>query len=232
MSYILSLETSTTVCSVALHEAGKLLVSREILIPQSHASRLAVLIEEVKEASKLDFKQLSAIAVASGPGSYTGLRIGVSTAKGLCYALNIPLIAVETLDIMARQVHELRHPTPETRNPELYCPMIDARRMEVYCKVFDQSLSVINPVEAKVIDEQSFNELISNNTMVFFGDGSSKCKEILTSKNAVFVENIYPTASKLGELAYKKSIAGDVEDVVHFEPFYLKDFLIKKPAGA
>jgi tRNA threonylcarbamoyladenosine biosynthesis protein TsaB len=242
MSYILSLETSTTVCSVALHEAGKLLVSREILIPQSHAARLAVLIEEVKEVSKLDFKQLSAIAVASGPGSYTGLRIGVSTAKGLCYALNVPLIAVETLDIMAHQVYEERNPKPETpnpiaigtgtRNPELYCPMIDARRMEVYCKVFDGALNVINPVEAKVIDEHSFGDLMSNNTMVFFGDGSSKCKETFMSKNAVFIENIYPTAAMLGEMAHKKFIAGEVEDVVHFEPFYLKDFLIKKPAGA
>jgi tRNA threonylcarbamoyladenosine biosynthesis protein TsaB len=239
MSYILSLETSTTVCSVAIHETGKLLMSREILIPQSHASKLAVLIDEVRQASKLDFKQLSAVAVASGPGSYTGLRIGVSTAKALCYALNIPLVAVETLDIMAHQVRALRNenfqtqnPKPKTQNQELYCPMIDARRMEVYCKVFDESLNVILPVEAKIIDEHSFDEVMSENKLVFFGDGSSKCRETLTNPNAVFMENIFPTASMLGELAYKKFIDGVVEDVVHFEPFYLKDFLIKKPAGA
>jgi tRNA threonylcarbamoyladenosine biosynthesis protein TsaB len=232
MSYILSLETSTTVCSVAIHEAGKLLMSREILIPQSHASKLAVLIDEVKKSSKLDFRQLSAVAVASGPGSYTGLRIGVSTAKALCYALNIPLVAVETLDIMAHQVYASRNGVNQTPSPEFYCPMIDARRMEVYCKVFDGSLNVIRPVEAKIIDDHSFDDVMSERTLIFFGDGSSKCKEILTSPNAVFIENIFPAASMLGELAYKKFADGIVEDVVHFEPFYLKDFLIKKPAGA
>jgi tRNA threonylcarbamoyladenosine biosynthesis protein TsaB len=232
MSYILSLETSTTVCSVAIHEAGRLLMSREILIPQSHASKLAVLIDEVKKSSKLDFKQLSAVAVASGPGSYTGLRIGVSTAKALCYALNIPLVAVETLDIMAHQVYASRNGGNQTPGPEFYCPMIDARRMEVYCKVFDGSLNVIRPVEAKIIDDHSFDDVMSERTLIFFGDGSSKCKEILTSPNAVFIENIFPAASMLGELAYKKFSDGIVEDVVHFEPFYLKDFLIKKPAGA
>lgn len=233
MSYILSLETSTTVCSVALHEAGKLLMSREILIPQSHASKLAVLVDEVRQASGVDFKQLSAVAVASGPGSYTGLRIGVSTAKGLCYALNIPLIAVETLDIMAHQVRVLRTSNlkPGTQNPEFYCPMIDARRMEVYCKVFDNSLNVVQPVEAKIIDEHSFGDVMLKNKLVFFGDGSAKCKEILMNANAAFLDNIFPTAAMLGELAHEKFVAGNVEDVVHFEPFYLKDFLIKKPAG-
>ncbi len=231
MSYILSLETSTTVCSAALHHAGNLLMSREILIPQSHASQLAPITDEIRKASGIDFRQLSAVAVASGPGSYTGLRIGVSTAKALCYALNIPLIAVETLDIMAHQVQELRNAERETRNPEFYCPMIDARRMEVYCKVFDDSLNVIQPVEAKIIDEKSFEDVMSKSKLVFFGDGSSKCKAILTSRNALFVENIFPTAAMLGKLAYSRFVAGLVEDVVHFEPFYLKDFLIKKPAG-
>jgi tRNA threonylcarbamoyladenosine biosynthesis protein TsaB len=226
MSYILSLETSTTVCSVALHDAGKLVVSREILIPQSHASRLAPLIDEVRNASGIDFRELKAIAVASGPGSYTGLRIGVSTAKALCYALNIPLIAVETLDLMAHQVRSTRN------GNEFLCPMIDARRMEVYCKVFDDSLDVIQPVEAKIIDEHSFNDVMLKNKLIFFGDGSAKCRGILTNRNATFLENIFPTATQLGELAEKKFIAGNVEDVAHFEPFYLKDFLIRKPAGA
>lgn len=236
MSYILSLETSTTVCSVALHEAGRLLVSREILIPQSHASKLAVLVDEVKNAAQFDFKNLDAVAVASGPGSYTGLRIGVSTAKALCYALNIPLVAVETLDVMAHQVRASRTITGTraegipTGNPERYCPMIDARRMEVYCKVFDAALNVVQPVQAKIIDEHSFGDLLDN-TMIFFGDGSAKCKEVIVNDNAVFLENIFPTAAALGELAYEKFLAGKVEDVVHFEPFYLKDFLIRKPAG-
>lgn len=240
MSYILSLETSTTVCSAALHKGGKLVASREILVPQSHASKLAPLVEEVRKSSGIDFRQLSAVAVASGPGSYTGLRIGVSTAKALCYALNIPLVSVETLDIMAHQVHALRknghsktsNPIPATQNPEYFCPMIDARRMEVYCKVFDSLLNVIRPVEAKIIEEHSFDDVMLKNRLVFFGDGSAKCREILTNPNTIFVENIFPTAATLGELAYKKFVSGMVEDVVHFEPFYLKDFLIRKPAGA
>jgi tRNA threonylcarbamoyladenosine biosynthesis protein TsaB len=226
MSYILSLETSTTVCSVALHDTGKLMVSREILIPQSHASKLAPLIDEVRNISGLDFRELGAVAVASGPGSYTGLRIGVSTAKALCYALNIPLIAVETLDVMAHQVRLSRNEN------EYLCPMIDARRMEVYCKVFDDSLNVVQPVEAKIIDEHSFDDVMLKKKLVFFGDGSSKCREILTNKNAVFLANIFPTATQLGELAQKKFVDRVFEDVVHFEPFYLKDFLIRKPAGA
>jgi tRNA threonylcarbamoyladenosine biosynthesis protein TsaB len=222
MSLILSLETSTHVCSVALHDAGKLLAQREVYTPQSHATRLAPMIDEVRTEAGIALQQLQAVAVASGPGSYTGLRIGVSTAKGLCYTLQIPLVAIGTLDVMAWQAAQ-QHPTGA-----LLCPMIDARRMEVYCQVVTPALEVIQPVEAKVIDETSFADLLEQQRVVFFGDGAAKCKPVITHPNAVFVDDIVPLASALGILALKKFVENRVEDVVHFEPFYLKDFLIRK----
>jgi tRNA threonylcarbamoyladenosine biosynthesis protein TsaB len=222
MSLILSLETSTHVCSVALHDAGKLLAQREVHTPQSHATRLAPMIDEVRKDAGIDLKQLQAVAIASGPGSYTGLRIGVSTAKGLCYTLQVPLVAVGTLDVMAWQIAQ------QQPGEVLLCPMIDARRMEVYCQVVTPALQVVQPVEAKIIDETSFADLLEKQRVVFFGDGAAKCKAMITHANAVFVEDIFPLASALGTLAYPKFQEHRVEDVVHFEPFYLKDFLIKK----
>src|SRR5688572_23416278 len=152
MALILSLETSTGVCSVALNDDENLIVDREIHIPQSHASKLALLVEEVLNASGRSMKELSAVAIASGPGSYTGLRIGTSMAKGLCYALDVPLVAVGTLDVMASQVRKIN------TERSLLCPMIDARRMEVYCMVFDADLLVRQDVGARIIDENSFSE--------------------------------------------------------------------------
>jgi len=225
MSLILSLETSTHVCSVALHDAGKLIATREVHTPQSHAERLAPMIEEVRRETGLELKQLAAVAIAAGPGSYTGLRIGVSTAKGLCYTLQIPLIAVGTLDVMASQV------APSQPADVWLCPMIDARRMEVYCQVTTPDLGVIQPVEAKIIDEQSFASLLEKHHILFFGDGAAKCKSAITHPNAIFVDNIVPLASALGVLAHAKFLEHRVEDLLHFEPFYLKDFLIKKPVG-
>jgi tRNA threonylcarbamoyladenosine biosynthesis protein TsaB len=223
MSLILSLETSTGICSVALHDGGKMIVDRETHIPQSHASQLAIMIDEVKSVAGIEISQLQAVAVASGPGSYTGLRIGTSTAKGLCYALNIPLISIGTLDIMTHQANEA--------NPDqaLLCPMIDARRMEVYCQVMDADLNLVHPVEAKVIEAGSFSDILSKNKVLFFGDGAGKCRQAIQHENALFLENIFPTAAMLGTLAYWKFLSKEFEDVVHFEPFYLKDFLIRKP---
>jgi tRNA threonylcarbamoyladenosine biosynthesis protein TsaB len=225
MSLILSLETSTHVCSVALHDAGKLVATREVHIPQSHAARLAPMIEEVRREAGIELKQLAAVAVASGPGSYTGLRIGVSTAKALCYTLQIPLIAVGTLDVMALQV------APLQSADVLLCPMIDARRMEVYCQVTTPAWEIVQPVEAKIIDEGSFADLLERQRVVFFGDGAAKCSAVISHPNAIFVDNIAPLASALGVLAHAKFLEHRVEDLVHFEPFYLKDFLIKKPAA-
>jgi tRNA threonylcarbamoyladenosine biosynthesis protein TsaB len=222
MSFILSLETSTSVCSAALHEEGRLISFRETHVPQSHASALAVMIDELMKDKGLSFKQLGAVAIASGPGSYTGLRIGTSTAKGICFAARVPLIAVGTLDVMASQVD-----VPD--DIIFLCPMIDARRMEVYCQVVRKDLSLVQPVEAKIIDDNSFVEILNAGVTAFFGDGTAKCKGIINHSNARFVEDIVPSASALGVLAYQKLIKDDFEDLTHFEPFYLKDFLIKKP---
>src|ERR1043165_1652616 len=169
MSLILSLETSTSVCSVALHHEGRIVAASEIHIEQSHASKLAVLIDEVVKLSGHSMSALKAITISSGPGSYTGLRIGTSTAKGLCYALNIPLIAVDTLYLMAAQINGYNIANA------MLCPMIDARRMEVYCFVTDAELQTLQPVEAKVIDESSFQNFLEQGQVIFFGNGAAKC---------------------------------------------------------
>jgi tRNA threonylcarbamoyladenosine biosynthesis protein TsaB len=224
MATILSLETSTNVCSVALHDDGKLIASSEVHIEQSHASKLALLIDDLKRLSDFPLNKLAGVAISSGPGSYTGLRIGTSTAKGLCYALNIPLIAVGTLDLLASQVNKYNL----TEN--LLIPTIDARRMEVYCQLTNAKLYNITPVEAKIIDESSFIDLLENNQITFFGNGADKCQEVIKHKNAFFLKNIYPSAIQLGSIAFEKFSEQKFENLSSFEPFYLKDFIAKKPA--
>lgn len=225
MSLILSLETSVKNCSVALHRGGELVSTEEIHIEHAHASKLAVLIDEVLNEASVEAGQLAAVAVSSGPGSYTGLRIGTSTAKGLCFALDIPLLAVGSLELLAYQM------SPQNTRQAYLCPMIDARRMEVYCEVFDANLKTVSPVEAKVIDSTSFADLLAGHEVIFFGDGSAKCAEQLTHPNATFVPGIFPVASAMGAIVYQKLQAGQVEDVLNFEPYYLKEFMIKKPAA-
>lgn len=228
MSLLLSLETSTQHCSVALHKEGVLLSSKLMETPRSAASLLAVMIDDVLKDVEVSAKELAGVIVASGPGSYTGLRIGVATAKGLAYALNIPLISVNTLELMAYQfIHT--EATKISLVDFLMCPMLDARRMEVYCAVLDKHLNYIEPIQAKVIDALSFSDLLSDKRVVFFGDGADKCRSIITHTNAKFFEGVNPHASFLGEIGFKKFQKGSVEDLVSFEPFYLKDFLIKKP---
>lgn len=225
MSVILSLETSTDVCSVALHDNTALLSQAEIHQPQSHASRLAPLIEQVIRAAGIDFKDIKAVAITQGPGSYTGLRIGTSTAKGLCYALDVPLLSVGTLELLAFQANVYN------ASKALLCPMIDARRMEVYSLVADAELNILETVSARILDQNSFRELLESNQMLFCGNGSTKCKEIIHHPNASFLDNIYPLASALGLMAEKKFQAQQFEDLVNFKPFYLKEFVAKK-AGA
>lgn len=225
MSLILSLETSAKVCSVAVHDQGKLGATKEIHLSQSHASKLAVLIDEVIKESTVELNQLSAIAVSSGPGSYTGLRIGTSTAKGLCFALDIPLISIGSLELLAFQMHK------QNLSDAYLCPMIDARRMEVYCEVFDSSLNVVRPIEAKVIEPSSFADLLNENEIIFFGDGSDKCKDQLKHSNAKFVSGMYAAASEMGQPVYQKFLNNQVEDLANFEPHYLKEFMVKKPAA-
>ena len=219
---ILSIETSTTVCSAALHNDGKLIAFEITHVPNSAASQLAVMIDKLlkQHSGKLD-----AVAVSSGPGSYTGLRIGVATAKGLCYALSVPLLSVNTLELMASQ---LRHSTFDSRY-SLLCPMIDARRMEVYTALFDNALNILSPVEAKVIDGSSFVDKLRDNKILFFGNGADKCKSVIDHPNAVFVDGIFPSAEFMGSIAFDRFGKNMFEDVADFEPAYLKDFIAKKP---
>ncbi|MBX2947515.1 MAG: tRNA (adenosine(37)-N6)-threonylcarbamoyltransferase complex dimerization subunit type 1 TsaB [Cyclobacteriaceae bacterium] len=225
MPLILSVETSTRICSVAIHRKEQLLTSAEIHIDQAHGAKLALLINDIAKFAGIALKDLNAVAISSGPGSYTGLRIGTSTAKGLCFALGIPLISVDTLKLMVFQMSMRAN----VDQGALLCPMIDARRMEVYCLVTDHNLSEIQPMAPKVIDESSFTDLLVHKKIIFFGDGAAKCKSILAGKNAVFIDNLYPQASAVGVMAYQKFKQTLFESIVDFEPTYLKDFQVKPP---
>lgn len=216
---ILSLETSTDVCSVALHRDGSLLAVQEYYKPRSHARMLAVLIEYIFALTDTSINHLDAVAISRGPGSYTGLRIGVSMAKGLCYASNVPLISINTLEAMVARAKLV--------NGEwsYYIPMIDARRMEVYTLVADSDSDVILTTEAKVIDGSSFNKYFEEGVVMLFGNGALKCADILTHKNAHFIDYINPSAIYTGILAYTSWNEANFENVSNFEPYYLKDFI-------
>jgi len=233
MALLLSIETATYVCSVALHQDGKLLASSELHIGQTAGSKLSILIDQLIQTCALTPGQINGVAISSGPGSYTGLRIGVATAKGLCYALSIPLISINTLELMAFHVKEriLVHHRQRSE-PHLLCPMLDARRMEVYTMLFDDALLAVKQTEAKVIDEQSFEPELNRGSVFFFGNGSDKCRAIIKHSNARFIHDIVPSAKDMGELAHAKWQLGQVEDLATFEPFYLKDFMIRKPKEA
>ena len=216
MTHILNIETATKNCSVALAVDGKTILCREAAeFGYSHAEKLHVFIEEILAESGLRFKDLSAIGVSQGPGSYTGLRIGISAAKGLCFALDIPLVAVETLSILAAQVEV---------TDGVIIPVIDARRMEVYSAVFNSDNEKIREVRAEIITENSFAEVTSK--IYFAGDCLEKCKTVLTKDNYIFLDEIvYPSATQMGSLSYNKYKKNDIVDVAYFEPYYLKDFI-------
>ncbi|MCS6823040.1 MAG: tRNA (adenosine(37)-N6)-threonylcarbamoyltransferase complex dimerization subunit type 1 TsaB [Cytophagaceae bacterium] len=220
MALILSIETSTDVCSAALHEKGVLCAYTEIHIEKSHAKYITVLIEQLFKQTGHNIQSIDAVAVSKGPGSYTGLRIGVSTAKGICFALDKPLIGVSTLLSMAHGQAAF--------NTEKYflAPMIDARRMEVYTMLLDADLNVVEDVNAKIIDEHTYHELLQKNKIIFFGNGSAKCKSLLQGQpNALFVGGQYPSAKDVGQLAWESFQESKFEDVAYFEPYYLKDFI-------
>lgn len=222
MAHILCLETATKNCSVALADHnGIVLALREYAGEgYAHAEKLHVFIGEVLEEADIEFETVDAVAVSMGPGSYTGLRIGVSAAKGLCYALGVPMIAVNTLEVLAAAVHIEKGSI---------VPMIDARRMEVYSAVFDASYKEIRETIAEVIDADSFSEM--SGPVHLCGDGAAKCREVLHDSKFVFHENIvYPSATQLAGLAAYKYKKSDTVDVAYFEPFYLKDFIAGKPA--
>jgi tRNA threonylcarbamoyladenosine biosynthesis protein TsaB len=217
MSYILNIETATKNCSVAIAKDGVTLLCKEVAEQgYSHAEKLHVFIEETLKEAQLSFTDLDAIAVSQGPGSYTGLRIGVSAAKGLCFALDIPLIAIDTLAVLASQI---------SVDKGLIIPMIDARRMEVYSAVFNSNHEKIREVQAEIITEDSFANYTE--TIHFVGDCAQKCKPVLTRPNFIFDEQIiYPSAKKMGALSFDKYKKNDTVDVAYFEPYYLKDFMI------
>ncbi|WP_034061191.1 tRNA (adenosine(37)-N6)-threonylcarbamoyltransferase complex dimerization subunit type 1 TsaB [Lacinutrix jangbogonensis] len=221
MALILSIETATTNCSVSLSKDGEtLLLKEDYSNNYSHAERLHVFIDETLREANIERTQLDAIAVSKGPGSYTGLRIGVSAAKGLCYALDIPLISISTLEALAHQVKA---------QSGVIVPMLDARRMEVYSAIFSSELKQIRTIEAQVLDESSFAEELSNGKVYFVGNGVEKTKTLLNHENAVFVEDRLPSAKQMSALAFLKHKKSDTEDVAYFEPYYLKDFVALKP---
>jgi tRNA threonylcarbamoyladenosine biosynthesis protein TsaB len=223
---ILNIETSTTLCSVSLAKCGKVVSFKETNEGYRHAENLHVFIEEVLVKGGVSIKDLNAVAVGSGPGSYTGLRIGVSAAKGLAYALHIPLIAVNTLQIMAAAV------VHENQSDVLYCAMLDARRMEVYTAIFDKDLNCKKETSAQIITEEDFSFFNLEKPICFFGDGMPKCKNILKQiPQSAFIENVAPSAITLAQLSYHKHLKSQFEDVAYFEPFYLKDFLINGGSG-
>ncbi|MDB5137367.1 MAG: tsaB [Mucilaginibacter sp.] len=229
MSLILQIETATTVCSVALADDGNILAYKEIEQRNIHAEAITLFIDELFGAVGKQYNELDAVAVSCGPGSYTGLRIGVSTAKGLCFALDKPLIAVETLLAMTDGIIA-RNDFAGNSNI-LLCPMIDARRMEVFTAVFDIKGNRVRPTSAEIIDENSFSDLLQTNKIIFFGDGALKCSEVLgVNPNVQIVTAFFNSARHLTKRALEKYAAKDFEDTAYFEPYYLKDFIAGKKA--
>ena len=225
MSCILHIETSTHVCSVAVSQDGASIFTKEDFNGPSHAVVLGVYVDEALSFIESHAIPLDAVSVSCGPGSYTGLRIGVSMAKGICYGRNIPLIGIPTLEVMSVPIllHE------ELPEDALLCPMIDARRMEVYAAVYDRALKPRRAIGADIITEDSYAEFLNEHPVYFFGNGAEKCKDKLTHPNAHFIENIHPLAKWMFPLAEKAMATNDFKDVAYFEPFYLKEFVASTP---
>ncbi|OFX16424.1 MAG: tRNA (adenosine(37)-N6)-threonylcarbamoyltransferase complex dimerization subunit type 1 TsaB [Bacteroidetes bacterium GWA2_31_9] len=229
MSLILCIETATSVCSVSLSKGGEVIALREINEEKAHASQITVFVSEVLEKSGFSIKNLDAVAVSKGPGSYTGLRIGVSASKGICYGLEIPLISVDTLYSMALGFLEFHNDFIQNLYSEniLLCPMIDAMRMEVYNQLVDLKQQTIRKTQAEIIDENSFSEYFKTHKVIFFGSGADKCKDIITNKNAYFFPSFLNSAKFLSKFAFQKFQSQQFENTAYFEPFYLKDFVAK-----
>jgi len=217
LTYILNIETATTNCSVSLAKEGTVIgLKEDNNLSYSHAERLHVYIDEVLKTANVSKNQLSAIAISKGPGSYTGLRIGVSAAKGLCYALSLPLISIPTLEALAHQVE----------NPNgVVVAMLDARRLEVYSAIYDGNFQETRTTEAEIITSESYRELLESSAVYFIGNGVAKTKALITHQNAHFIENKLPSAQQMCALSFDKFKSNTFEDVAYFEPFYLKDFI-------
>lgn len=216
-TYILQLETATSVCSVAIAKNGQTVVEKHLDEPNVHASHLTVLIDELMQMAGITYRDLSAVAVSKGPGSYTGLRIGVSTAKGMGFALEIPLLSVNTLEMM--------HLAVAKKEGAFICPMIDARRMEVFTALFDDKGKTIKETEAKIIDAHSFEKELETHQIYFVGNGATKCAGIITHENAIFSTQSVNHASQMSALVYEKYLKQDFENLAYFEPFYLKEYV-------
>jgi tRNA threonylcarbamoyladenosine biosynthesis protein TsaB len=217
MIHILSIDTSTSICSVALHANGELVAQTETFLDRSHSRNIAHMAEHVLGICEISASSLDAYAVSAGPGSYTGMRIGSSTSKGFCFALDKPLVSVSSLYSMAAQ---LQHKSPGLT----YAPMIDARRMEVYTATYDAQLQEISKEEALILTESSFEERLSQGKVLFGGDGSSKFKEICSNSQAFFATDAYPSAKFMGKMAFEKFEQQKFEDIAYFEPNYIKEF--------
>ena len=226
MSCILNIETSTDVCSVAISDSGQVIFNKEDHSGPNHAVKLGVYVDEALDFLDSHGLPLEAVAVSCGPGSYTGLRIGVSMAKGICYGRGVKLIAVPTLELMAVPVLLGEHPEDEDA---LIVPMLDARRMEVYAEVLDRALKVVRPIQADIVDADTYKEYLDQHHVYFFGNGAAKCMETINHPNAHLVEGIEPLAKNMAPLAEKRFAEGKFEDVAYFVPFYLKDFVAKMP---
>jgi tRNA threonylcarbamoyladenosine biosynthesis protein TsaB len=217
LTYILNIETATTNCSVSLAKEGTVIgLKEDNNLSYSHAERLHVYIDEVLKTANVSKNQLSAIAISKGPGSYTGLRIGVSAAKGLCYALKIPLISIPTLEALA---HQVEYPNG------VVVAMLDARRLEVYSAIYDSNFQETRTTEAEIITSESYRELLESSAVYFIGNGVAKTKALITHQNAHFIENKLPSAKQMCALSFDKFKSNTFEDVAYFEPFYLKDFI-------
>lgn len=225
MSCILNIETATPVCSVAVSNNGKIVFERENTDGPSHASLLGVFVADAVAEVYNQGLTLDAVSVSCGPGSYTGLRIGVSEAKGLCYGLGIPMIALKTPLIIAQKVVE----TEDIGDDVLLCPMIDARRMEVYAAVYDRGLNVVRDIAADIVDGDSYKEYLSQSNVLFFGNGADKCDDCITDSNARFLKGVYPSAKYMVKLSEQAYAAKQFADTAYFEPFYLKDFVATTP---
>ncbi len=214
-------------CSVALHQDTQLLAATELHRQQSHSSQLTLMIEGLLLHNDYTLQDLAAVAVSKGPGSYTGLRIGVATAKGLAFGLDIPLVAVDTLQAMAEQIF--------IQNPQApyACPMIDARRMEVYCALYAKDHTVVSPTQALILEPDTFDEYLAQAPIYFGGNGAAKFAPLKTAQpNAVFLPQLYPNAAAMGTLAAAAYQDQQWEDLAYFEPYYLKDFMVKPPTKA
>lgn len=225
---LLHIETSTNICSVALSQGNRCLGLKESSDDKSHAALLTVFIEELLKENNIKPADIDAVAVSMGPGSYTGLRIGVSTAKGICYGSNAKLIPVSTLKAMAMQIKE-SDIAKEVSGNKLFAPMIDARRMEVYSAFFNNNLDTIKEISADIIDEDSYQDFIKENTIIMAGNGAAKCKDVLTDSKFVLLDNIVPSAKTMIPLALEDYNNNKFADVAYFEPFYLKDFVATTP---